>query len=97
MLRAMEEHFPPEVHWTRPHGGLFLWARMPDCMDARELLKVAIEEKVAFVPGHAFYPGGVDGHCCMRLNFSHARPELIEAGIRRLGRAIMRQLAQVQP
>jgi 2-aminoadipate transaminase len=97
MLRAMEEHFPPEVQWTRPQGGLFLWARMPDCMDAEELLKVAVEEKVAFVPGHAFYPGGGDGHCCMRLNFSHARPELIEAGIRRLGRAIKRQLAQEQP
>ncbi len=30
MLQAMEEHFPPEVTWTRPEGGLFLWAQMPD-------------------------------------------------------------------
>jgi 2-aminoadipate transaminase len=97
MLRAMEEHFPPEVEWTHPQGGLFLWVRMPDCMDAQDLLSVAVEEKVAFVPGHAFYPGGADGRCCMRLNFSHARPELIEAGIQRLGRAIKRQLAQLQP
>jgi 2-aminoadipate transaminase len=94
MLRAMEENFPPEVKWTRPQGGLFLWVRLPENMDAEELLKLAVEEKVAFVPGRAFYPGGSDGHCCMRLNFSNAKPEFIEAGIRRLGRAIKKQMAE---
>jgi 2-aminoadipate transaminase len=97
MLQAMEEHFPPEVNWTRPQGGLFLWVRMPECMDAEELLEVAIEEKVAFVPGHAFYPAGSDGRCCMRLNFSNAKPEMIKEGIKRLGRAIKRQMKQVEP
>jgi 2-aminoadipate transaminase len=96
MLQSMEEHFPEGVTWTRPEGGLFLWVRMPDCLDATKLLEVAIEEKVAFVPGHAFYPGGEDGHCCMRLNFSYSAPEIIEEGIRRLGRAIKRQLEEVE-
>jgi 2-aminoadipate transaminase len=95
MLKAMEEHFPPEVTWTRPQGGLFLWVRMPECVDAEELLKIAIEEKVAFVPGRAFYPGDNDGRCCMRLNFSYCGPEIIAEGIRRLGRAIKRQLGQI--
>jgi 2-aminoadipate transaminase len=95
MLKAMEEHFPPEVSWTRPQGGLFLWVRMPESMDAEVLLKVAVEEKVAFVPGSAFYPEGSDGRCCMRLNFSYSKPEIIEEGIRRLGRAIKRQLGQI--
>ena len=93
MLQAMEEHFPPEVTWTRPEGGLFLWARLPDSLDAEELLKLAIEEKVAFVPGIAFYPDGSDGRCCMRLNFSNAQPEMIKEGIARLGRAISRMLS----
>jgi len=92
MLKALEQHFPPEAHWTRPQGGLFLWARLPNEMDAEKLLKVAIEEKVAFVPGHAFYPGGRDGRCCMRLNFSYSPPEVIEEGIERLGRAIYRMM-----
>jgi 2-aminoadipate transaminase len=92
MLKAMEEHFPPEVTWTRPQGGLFLWVRMPDCLDAEKLLEVAVEEKVAFVPGHAFFPGRSDGRCCMRLNFSYSPPDVIEEGIRRLGRAIVRML-----
>jgi 2-aminoadipate transaminase len=92
MLRAMEEHFPPGVTWTRPQGGLFLWARLPDGVDTEELLKAAVEEKVAFVPGRAFYPGGDGGRCCMRLNFSYCEPEIIEEGINRLGRAIKRKL-----
>ncbi len=96
MLKAMEEHFPPEVTWTRPQGGLFLWARMPEYMDSQELLDLAIDEKVAFVPGHAFYPGGGDGHCCMRLNFSYCAPDVIEEGIERLGRAITRMMAQLE-
>jgi 2-aminoadipate transaminase len=95
MLEAMEEHFPPGVTWTRPHGGLFLWVQMPECMDAEKLLTVAVEEKVAFVPGHAFYPGGDDGHCCMRLNFSYCQPETIQEGIRRLGRAMKRQMDEI--
>jgi 2-aminoadipate transaminase len=96
MLKAMEEHFPPEVTWTRPQGGLFLWARLPECIDAQELLETAIEEKVSFVPGTAFYATGDRGRCCMRLNFSYSPPDIIEEGIARLGRAIKRKLAQVE-
>jgi len=96
MIRCMEEQFPPEAEWTRPQGGLFLWVRLPERMDTKELLKLAVEEKVAFVPGYAFYPGGSGGHNCMRLNFSNARPEMIEEGIKRLGRAIQRQLAEIE-
>jgi 2-aminoadipate transaminase len=94
MLAAMEEHFPEGVTWTRPQGGLFLWARMPEFLDANELLEIAVEEKVAFVPGNAFYPGGSDGRSCMRLNFSYSSPDIIEEGIGRLGRAIKRLIDQ---
>jgi 2-aminoadipate transaminase len=88
MLEAMEQHFPPEVSWTPPQGGLFLWVRLPEDLDAQQLLELAVQEKVAFVPGNAFFPGGEDGRCCLRLNFSNAPPDKIEAGIARLGRAI---------
>jgi 2-aminoadipate transaminase len=94
MLRALEENFPEGCSWTRPQGGLFLWARLPEGMDTEELLHIAVDEKVAFVPGHAFYPGGDDGRCCMRLNFSYSTPEVIEEGIKRLGRAIRRMMAE---
>ena len=94
MLAAMEETFPQEVTWTRPHGGLFLWVTMPEGIDCNELLREAIRENVAFVPGDCFYTGGADGHRNMRLNFSNATPDQIREGVRRLAKAVKAQLAK---
>jgi 2-aminoadipate transaminase len=84
MLEMMDEMFPAEVKWTRPQGGMFLWGMMPECMDAADVLKVAVERKVAFVPGAAFHATG-GGRNTMRLNFSYTSPEAIREGITRLG------------
>ncbi len=92
MLAALDRHFPPSVQWTRPQGGLFLWATLPAGFDSAALLQDALKEKVAFVPGNAFHPSG-GGERTMRLNFSYATPEVIEEGIRRLGGVIVRRLA----
>jgi 2-aminoadipate transaminase len=91
MLAAMEAYFPEGVTWTVPDGGLFLWVTLPEGMDAQELLADAIAEKVAFVPGSAFYATG-GGANTLRLNFSNAPPDKIEIGIERLGRAIRRRM-----
>jgi 2-aminoadipate transaminase len=93
MLSAMERYFPTEVQWTRPQGGLFLWATLPGTLNAAEVLKKAVEHKVAFVPGTAFYPGD-GGQSTCRFNFSNARPEHIEEGIRRLGRVLQMALEE---
>ena len=93
MLDAMEKHFPPGVTWTRPEGGLFLWVQLPEHVDASEFLNVALQEKVAFVPGRVFYPDG-DGQNAMRLTFATAGPEKIEEGIKRLGRALEGVMSQ---
>ncbi len=84
MLEMMDEMFPPEVHWTRPLGGMFLWGVLPEHMDAADVLKVALERKVAFVPGAAFHATG-GGKNTMRLNFSYSDPDTIREGITRLG------------
>jgi 2-aminoadipate transaminase len=94
MLDAMEEHWPQGTSWTRPEGGLFLWARVPECIDTQEFLAKAIEAKVAYVPGYAFYPTQGGGKHTMRLNFSNAREELINEGIYRMGIALKQELAQ---
>ncbi|MDM7916411.1 MAG: PLP-dependent aminotransferase family protein [Candidatus Eisenbacteria bacterium] len=88
MLAALEEYWPSGCSWTRPAGGLFLWAKVPEKIDTKDLLVQAVEKKVAFVPGMAFYPGESGGHNAMRLNFSNATVEQIREGIRRLGEAI---------
>jgi 2-aminoadipate transaminase len=92
MLRAIAKHFPPDAHYTRPAGGLFVWAELPAHIDTRELLLEAVRDKVAFVPGQGFHPDHT-GTNTMRLNFSNVPPELLEEGIGRLGRAIERRLA----
>jgi len=84
MLAALERYFPPGVRWTRPQGGLFLWVTLPEGLDAGELLRAALRENVAFVPGSPFFPNGGGSHC-LRLNFSYSPPAAIDAGIRRLG------------
>jgi 2-aminoadipate transaminase len=91
MLDAMARHFPPGVRWTRPHGGLFLWVTLPETADAAVLLEKAVTQKVAFVPGTAFYPDG-GGHNTFRLNFSNAQPEQIEIGIKRLGEVLATEM-----
>ena len=93
MLHALQEYFPHEVIWTRPKGGLFLWVTMPQGTDSDALLRSALAENVAFVPGDCFYANnGHVGGRHMRLNFSHSQPEQIHEGIRRLSVAIKMQL-----
>ena len=84
MFEMMEEVFPTGVTWSKPHGGMFLWGVLPEGMDAAEVLKRAIEKKVAFVPGAAFHPRG-GGDNTMRINFSYSSPEVIREGVIRLG------------
>jgi 2-aminoadipate transaminase len=93
MLAAMEEHWPEGCAWTRPHGGLFLWARVPERINTAEMLPRAVARKVAYVPGVAFYPGEKGGFNAMRLNFSYAGVPDIQEGIRRLGEAFKAELA----
>lgn len=96
MLGALEEFFPPEVKWTHPQGGLFLWVTMPEGTNGQELLKAALSENVAFVPGDCFFANPDEGYRHMRLNFSNAEPERIREGIQRLSIAVKKQLQQLQ-
>jgi 2-aminoadipate transaminase len=100
MLEALAKNCPPEVTWTRPQGGLFLWVTLPEGMDCHQVFEAAIKENVAFVPGDSFYAGNgytEEGRRHFRLNFSNAQPEQIREGIRRLGVAIKKQFAALHP
>jgi 2-aminoadipate transaminase len=84
MLTALSEHFPEEARWTRPAGGFYVWVTLPPGLDSSALLPEAVEHRVAYVPGTAFYPddGGRDR---LRLSFCYPPEERIVEGVRRLG------------
>ncbi|MCE4621398.1 MAG: PLP-dependent aminotransferase family protein [Desulfurococcales archaeon] len=84
MLEALEEYFPEGSRWTKPAGGLFVFAYAPEGIDTKKLLPEAIDRGVAYVPGASFFVEG-GGQNTMRLNFSYPPPELIREGIKRLG------------
>ncbi|MBI2914797.1 MAG: PLP-dependent aminotransferase family protein [Firmicutes bacterium] len=94
MLAAMNDHFPDSVRHNRPEGGLFIWCTLPEAADAAELLKAAVERKVAFVPGAPFYAGG-GGTNTMRVNFSNATEDQIREGIARLGGVLKERLREL--
>ncbi|SHG87644.1 PLP-dependent aminotransferase family protein [Cognatishimia maritima] len=88
MLAALEEMMPKGVSWTKPEGGMFVWITLPAHLEANEVFKRALEtEKVAFVPGQAFFADGT-GKNTMRLAFSCADEATIREGIRRLSSVI---------
>ncbi|HRT32512.1 MAG TPA: PLP-dependent aminotransferase family protein, partial [Anaerolineae bacterium] len=92
MLDALEEFWPEGSSWTRPVGGLFLWAQVPEPINTLDFMRTALANKVAYVPGCNFYPLKDGGFNAMRLNFSNARPDRIVEGIRRLGEALKEEL-----
>jgi DNA-binding transcriptional MocR family regulator len=84
MLSAVEEQFPTAATWTRPRGGFYVWVSLPDGFDTTAMLAAAVERRVAYVPGTAFYPDG-RGRERMRLAFCYPTEDRIVEGIGRLG------------
>jgi len=93
MLQAFEDFMPEGTTWTVPHGGLFLWLRLPEGCDSLELFPKAVEEKVAYVPGVPFYPNEGPKNT-MRMNFSATNPEKIREGVRRLSVMIKKSMTE---
>ena len=95
MLAAIQRYLPSEVRFLPPQGGLFIWLHLPENLAAEELLPLAWEAGVDFVPGNAFFPNGIDGRNKLRLNFVAQTPTEIDEGIKRLGKAV-RRLMKIQ-
>lgn len=88
MAAALERHFRAIATWQVPAGGLFFWVRLNTPMDTRVLLKKALAQQVAFMPGEPFFTEEAMEHGWMRLNFSHASGADIETGLQRLAAVI---------
>lgn len=90
LLSALDEYLP-ELTWTNPNGGFYVWVTLPDRLDSKAMLPRAVKELVAYTPGTAFFADG-DGRQNMRLSFCYPTPEHIRIGIRRLATVIRDEL-----
>ncbi|MET8152340.1 PLP-dependent aminotransferase family protein [Actinoplanes sp. NPDC049668] len=92
LLEGLRDLMPAGTTWTRPKGGLFVWATLPEGLDSKAMMPRAIAARVAYVPGTGFYADGTGtGH--IRLNFSFPPPERIREGVRRLAGVMEQELA----
>lgn len=96
MLKMLDRYMPsrPDLRWTKPEGGLFLWISLPSFIDTDVLLRKAIERKVAYVSGSAFYFDDPESNS-MRINFSYPSLAQIEEGIRRLSEVVIEAMEEV--
>ena len=86
---ALTARLAGALSWSRPGGGMFLWARLAGGGDAAEILQLALQEGLAFVPGGEFHREG-EGRDTLRLNFSHSGEAKLREGVERLARAVER-------
>jgi 2-aminoadipate transaminase len=91
MLEAMSQEMPEGVTWTKSQGGLFTFARTPEGLDMTKMLKPAVDNGVAYVPGQSFFVDG-SGANTMRLNFSHPSDEQLPEGVSRLASTLKAEM-----
>ncbi len=95
MIESIKRHFPENVHYTLPEGGMFLWVTLPEGVSSMDLVNLAIQKDVIFVPGNPFYSSQNQTVNTLRLNFSCVDEETIEIGIKRLGETIKEYLEKM--
>jgi len=93
MVAMLEKYMPKryDLTWTKPEGGLFLWISLPKYIDTDQMIFKAVERKVAYVVGSAFYFDEPE-HNAMRINFSYSGFEQIEEGVKRLAEVVKAEI-----
>jgi 2-aminoadipate transaminase len=91
MLAALAQHLPQGCSWTHPAGGFYVWLTVPAGLDTKAMLPRAVTQRVAYVPGTAFYPDGL-GSRQMRLSFCYPTSDRIAEGVRRLAAVLEGEL-----
>jgi GntR family transcriptional regulator/MocR family aminotransferase len=95
MIQSLERHFPEEASWSKPEGGMAIWVKLPEALNASQILPQAGEQGVVFSPGEYFYACSPQP-ATMRLGFTMAGPAQIEEAIKRLGSVIKTRLANLK-
>ena len=94
MLAALERELGPTgAKWTRPAGGMFVWVKLPEGLNAQTLLPAAVDTGMAFVPGAPFYAQQPDTRT-LRLSFVTSTPAEIDRGMAALGQVVRQALSR---
>lgn len=88
MLEAMDKYFPDSFNWTKPEGGMFIWAAGPEGTDIEKIYFKSVEKKVAFVPGKFFFTEPDEGIETIRLNYTNTEESAIANAIKILSEVI---------
>jgi DNA-binding transcriptional MocR family regulator len=100
MVEALRTAFGGDVSWPSPRGGFFLWAALPQAIDADHMLPRAVDHGVIYVAGEAFFVGGARdglGRSLVRLSFSAPAPQKIREGVRRFASAVREEQEAISP
>lgn len=89
-LEALNAYMPSDVKWTKPRGGFFIWVSLPENVFVQDVQRLALQDGVQVSPGEGFFVNPRDGEHYLRLAYSRAMPEEIEAGIKILAQVIER-------
>ncbi|MCP4397404.1 MAG: PLP-dependent aminotransferase family protein [bacterium] len=92
MLNALEKYFPDNFTWSKPEGGMFLWAEGSKGLDMEQIYWKAVEKKVAYVPGKFFFTQKGEGNSTMRLNFTMSDEATIDSAIKTLADVIKEEM-----
>jgi 2-aminoadipate transaminase len=87
-LSALSWYMPADVTWTQPAGGFFIWLTLPENVVARQVKQAALQQNLLLAAGEGFFVNPADGEHNLRIAFSFAAPDDIEAGIRILARVV---------
>nr|WP_303832952.1 PLP-dependent aminotransferase family protein [Snodgrassella alvi] len=93
MLQSLAQYMPKEISWNQPEGGMFIWVELPEYINATELLKEAIAQKIVFAPGETFYVHSEKNNC-LRLAFVTVSEEKIDTGIKKMADIIKHHIQQ---
>ena len=85
MLDEMKKYFHPDVQYTIPTGGMFIWVTLPEHIDMQNFVQAALKQNVAVVPGNAFLDDDTKECHSFRMNFSTPTDEKIKQGVKILG------------
>jgi len=93
MLDGLDKYFPDSFTWSRPDGGMFVWAEGPEGINTTDLYTTAVSRKVAFLPGEYFFTDGVTGKNTMRLNYTMSDAPTLDRGLKILGEVLTEAVA----